>query len=127
MTYVVEVWPKGVMEEAEKEKALKQATEASFNEKSLELNVVKRWAITAERAQELAEQKAKDLQGKLNEVKVKLAKAVSLVSAYDKELVDLKETMKTCEQVYYNIGFKDVENSTGPMIFLARKFGFAKG
>ena len=30
------------MEEAEKEKALKQATEASFNEKSLELNVVKR-------------------------------------------------------------------------------------
>lgn len=127
MTYVVEVWPKGVMEEAEKEKALKQAAEASFNEKSLELNVVKRWAITAERAQELAEQKAKDLQGKLNEVKVKLAKAVSLVSAHDKELVDLKETMKTCEQVYYNIGFKDVENSTGPMIFLARKFGFAKG
>ena len=127
MTYVVEVWPKGVMEEAEKEKALKQATEASFNEKSLELNVVKRWAITAERAQELAEQKAKDLQGKLNEVEVKLAKAVSLVSAHDKELVDLKETMKTCEQVYYNIGFKDVENSTGPMIFLARKFGFAKG
>lgn len=127
MTYVVKVWPKGVMEEAEKEKALKQAAEASFNEKSLELNVVKRWAITAERAQELAEQKAKDLQGKLNEVKVKLAKAVSLISAHDKELVDLKETMKTCEQVYYNIGFKDVENSTGPMIFLARKFGFAKG
>ena len=30
------------MEEAEKEKALKQAAEASFNEKSLELNVVKR-------------------------------------------------------------------------------------
>lgn len=127
MTYVVEGWPKGVMEEVEKEKALKQTAEASFNEKSLELNVVKRWAITAERAQELAEQKAKDLQGKLNEVKVKLAKAVSLISAHDKELVDLKETMKTCEQVYYNIGFKDVENSTGPMIFLARKFGFAKG
>ena len=61
MTYVVEGWPKGVMEEVEKEKALKQAVEASFNEKSLELNVVKRWAITAERAQELAEQKAKDL------------------------------------------------------------------
>ena len=58
---------------------------------------------------------------------MKLAKAVSLVSAHDKELVNLKETMKTCEQVYYNMGFKDVENSTGPMIFLARKFGFAKG
>ena len=128
MTYVVEGWPKGVMEEVEKEKALKQAAaEASFNEKSLELNVVKRWAITAERAQELAELKAKDLQGKLNEVEVKLAKAMSLVSTHDKELVNLKETMKTCEQVYYNMGFKDVENSTGPMIFLARKFGFAKG
>ena len=42
MTYVVEGWPKGVMEEVEKEKTLKQAVEASFNEKSLELNVVKR-------------------------------------------------------------------------------------
>ena len=58
---------------------------------------------------------------------MKLAKAVSLVSAHDKELVNLKQTMKTCEQVYYNMGFKDVENSTGPMIFLAWKFGFAKG
>lgn len=78
-------------------------------------------------AQELAKKKAEDLQGKLGEAEVKLAQAASLVSAHDKELTDLKETLKTCEQVYYNIGFKDVENLVGPMNFQARKFGFTKG
>ena len=44
-----------------------------------------------------------DLQGKL-------AEAVSIVTAYDKELANLKETIKMCEQVFYNMGFKDTEN-----------------
>ena len=57
---------------------------------------------------------------------MKLAKAVSLVSTHDKELANLKETLKTCEQVYYNMGFKDAKNSVRPVIFLAQKFGFAK-
>ena len=44
-----------------------------MNETNLELNVVERRAIIAERAWELAEQKEKDLQGKLEEAEVKLA------------------------------------------------------
>nr|POE45891.1 hypothetical protein CFP56_40927 [Quercus suber] len=127
MTHVVKGRLKGVMEEADKEKALKQVAKASLNKKTLELNVVEQRAATTKRALELAEQKAKDLQGKLSEAEVKLAEAVSLVSARDKEFADLKETLKTCEQVYYNMGFKDAENSAGPMIFQARKFGFAEG
>ena len=59
----------------------------------------------------MAEQKAEDLQGKLGEIEAKLAEAMSLVSARDKELADLKKTMKTWKQVYYNKGFKDAENS----------------
>ena len=42
MTHVVEGRLKGVMEEADKEKVLKQVTKASLNEKTLELNVVER-------------------------------------------------------------------------------------
>ena len=42
MTHVVKGQLKGVMEEADKEKALKQVAEVSLNEKTLELNVVKR-------------------------------------------------------------------------------------
>lgn len=50
---------------------------------------------------------------------------MNLLSARDKKLAYLKETLKTYEQVYYNKGFKDVEKSAGPVIFQA--FGFSKG
>lgn len=43
-----------------------------------------------------AEGRRLGLQGKLGEAEVKLAEAASLVFTRDKELADLKETMKTC-------------------------------
>lgn len=49
-----------------------------------------------------------------------------MVSACDKELIDLKE-MKQSEETFYNMGFTDTENSCGPVIFEARKLGFAQG
>ena len=49
------------MKEVDKEKALKQVAKASMNEKTLKMNVVECRATTAERARELAEQKAEDL------------------------------------------------------------------
>ena len=118
---------KGMMKEADKEKALKQDAKASLNEKTLELNVVERRATTVERAQELTKQKAEDLQGKLGEAEVKLAKVLSIVFTRDKELGNLKETMKNWEQVFYNMGFKDAENLAGAVVFQARKFWFAEG
>ena len=54
MTYVVEGRLKGVMEQVDKEKALKQVAEARLNEKTLELNVVEQRATIAERVRELA-------------------------------------------------------------------------
>lgn len=49
-----------------------------------------------------------------------------MVSAHDKELTDLKE-MKQSEETFYNMGFTDTENSCGPVIFEARRLGFAQG
>lgn len=49
-----------------------------------------------------------------------------MVSARDKELADLKETMKQFEQVFY-MGFTDAENSCGLVIFKALKLGSAEG
>ena len=43
----------GMMEEADKEKALKQVVEANLKEKTLELNVVERRAATTEKVREL--------------------------------------------------------------------------
>ena len=49
LTHVVEGWLKGVMEEADKEKALKQVAEATLNEKVLKLATIDRRAIPVER------------------------------------------------------------------------------
>nr|POE62723.1 hypothetical protein CFP56_26483 [Quercus suber] len=57
MKHVVEGLLKGMMEVANKDKALKQVVEASLSEKTLELNVVEQQAITTEKAWELVEQK----------------------------------------------------------------------
>ena len=59
------------------------------------------------------------MQGKLDEAKVKLAKLSSIVFAHDKELAHLKETIKNCEQLFYNMGFKDAENSIWVVVFQA--------
>lgn len=58
---------------------------------------------------------------------IKLPEAASIVSARDKVLVNLKETMKTCEQVFYNMGFKDIENLVGAVVFQVQRFGFSEG
>ena len=105
------------MEKADKEKALNQVAEASLNEKTLEMNVVEQQTTTIEMAWELAEQKVEDLQCMLSKTKVELTEAASLVFARDKELADLKNTMKTWKQTYYNKGFRDAENLAGPVIF----------
>ena len=81
----------------------------------------------AERAWELVEQKVEALQGKLREVETKLTEATSIVSTHDKELADLKETMKMCEQVFYNMGFIDAENSSSAVVFQAWRLGFSEG
>lgn len=57
------------------------------------------------------------LAGKLGEAEVNLVEVFSNISTRDKELADLKETMKNREQVFYNMGFKDTENSAGAVIF----------
>ena len=115
------------MEKADKEKALNQVAEASLNEKTLEMNVVEQQTTTIEMAWELAEQKVEDLQCMLSKTEVELTEAASLVFARDKELADLKNTMKTWKQTYYNKGFRDAENLAGPVIFQAQKFGFMEG
>ena len=51
----------GVMEEADKEKALKQVAKASLKEKTLGLNMMEQRATTVEKALEFAEQKVEGI------------------------------------------------------------------
>ena len=62
----------GMMEEADKEKALKQVVEESLKEKTLELNAVEWWAATAKKVWELAKQKVKIFKASLARSKLSL-------------------------------------------------------
>ena len=127
MTHVMEGRLKGIMEEADKEKALKQVSEASLNEKNLGAERSKAAGNYCREGTGVGRAKGEGSSKETREAEVKLVEAASLVSTCDKELADLKETMKTCEQVFYNMGFKDAKNSAGVVILQDRKFGFAKG
>lgn len=39
--------------------------------------------------------------------------------AHDKELTDLKKTIKRCEQAFYNMGFTNAKNSCSKFVFKA--------
>lgn len=64
---------------------------------------------------------------KLSENELKLTKTTSALSARDKNFFELQSGEKARKQTYYNRGFKDAENSTGPVIFQAWKFRFMEG
>ena len=51
------------------------------------------------------------------EIELKLIEIASILSARDKEFIDYKGEEKARKQTYYNRGFRDVENSIGPVIF----------
>lgn len=67
------------------------------------------------------------LEGKLGDTKPKLAQAKSMVSTRDKELTDLNEAMKQSEEIFYNMGFIDAENSLGLVVFEAWRLGSNQG
>ena len=53
--------------------------------------------------------------------------AISVVSTRNKELADLKQTIKQVEQLFYDMSFNDAENSSGPVTFETRRMGFMQG
>ena len=55
---------------------------------------MKQQATTAKKAQDSAERRVKALEGMLEDSDSKLAQAISVVSAHEKELVKLKELLK---------------------------------
>lgn len=89
--------------------------------------MMKQRATTTEKALKLAEQKASELQGRLGETELKLAETTSILFTWDKEFADLKGGEKAQKQTCYNKGFRDAENSAGPVIFQAQKLDFMEG
>ena len=72
MTHILEGQHKGAMEEADKEKALKEVSESTFREQTAELAIAKRQSVEVERAHVATKKRVADLEGQLGEVEVKL-------------------------------------------------------
>ena len=125
MTHILEGWLEVAVEEANKEKALKQVSKSTIQKKVLELALMELKAAAVEKARDSAERKVGVLEGKLGDFDSKLAQVESVVLAFDKGLSDLKEMMKQSEQTFYNMGFIDAENSCSLVILEARRRGFA--
>ena len=124
---MVKGWLKDALEEADKEKDLKQVAKVSLKEKASGLKAMEHRATTTEKVLEQAEQKANEALNKLGEAELKLAETASILSTLDKEFVDYKGGEKARKQTYYNKGFKHAMDSVGPVIFQAQKFGFMEG
>lgn len=69
------------MEEAKRDKALKQVVEFSFWEKAQEVSRMEKKAITVEKSRDIANYKVSVLGGKLEESDTKLAQALIVISA----------------------------------------------
>ena len=83
----------------------------------MELAQMEQKAVVAKKAQDFAKRKIGVPEGKIEDSDSKLAVAISVVSTRDKELADLKQTMKQVEQLFYDMSFNDAENSSGPITF----------
>ena len=116
-----------MVEDAEREKALKDVAEATFKEKTKATVTTEKKVATSEKARMAAEKRSSELEAKLGETELKLVEATSLNTAQAEELADLKAALEACESKWYNEGFVDAENSAEPVINEARKLAFEEG
>jgi len=73
MTHILESWLKGVVEEADKERTLKEVSKSTFWEKDADLAASERSFVEIERARAAIKKRVADLVGKLGDVEEKLA------------------------------------------------------
>ena len=112
---------KELVEEAEREKALKDVANAMAWDKGKAVEVVEK------KARLLAKRKLVDMEAKLVEIELKLAQTEILNLAHVDEVADLKAVLEACEDKWYNEGFADAENSVEPIVHQARVQGFEEG
>ena len=78
MTHILEGWLEVAVEEANKEKALKQVSKSTIQKKVLELALMELKAAAVEKARDSAERKVGVLEGKLGDFDSKLAQVKSV-------------------------------------------------
>ena len=114
-------------EEAERERALKDVTDATARDKGKAAEGAKKKAQSSKKARLLAEKRSTELETKLWETELKLAQAESLNLAHVEEVAELKAALEACENKWYNEGFANAKNSVEPVVHQARVQAFEEG
>lgn len=90
-------WLKELTEDANRERALKDTSVATANDKSEAIVAVERKAKDSKKARALVEKRLTELDVKLSGIELKLAEAESLNLAQANEIADLKAALEVCE------------------------------
>lgn len=127
MTYILEGQLKGVVEEADKERALKEVSKSTLREQVADLAATKRRSMEAERACAATDKRVVELEGKLGDAKVKLAQAESIILARHKNITDLKVFVVQSKDKFHNMGFANTKNFSEPIMLESRHYEFGEG
>ena len=119
LTYVLDKRLKELSKDVKREKALKEVATTTAKEKVKAAKAAKKKVAASKKARVLAEKKSIELEMKLGETELKLAKAKSLNLAQADELADLNATLEACENKWYNEGFADAENFADQVVHQA--------
>lgn len=127
LTHVLDRRLKELFEDAEQEKALKEVVEVTTKDKAMAAEIAEKKVATFKKAKVLAEERFLELEVKVGETELKLAKAESFNITQAEELADLKVALEARENKWYNESFADAKNSKEPVVREAWKLWFEEG
>nr|XP_023904602.1 uncharacterized protein LOC112016306 [Quercus suber] len=116
MTHVLDKRLKELVEDADREKALKDIANATAKEKSRPAEAAEKKAQSSEKAQQLAKEKVAEVEGRLEDTELKLAEVASLNLAQADQIAALKSTFEACESKWYDEGFANAEKFAEPVV-----------
>ena len=127
MTHILGERLKELTEDADREKALKDITNAIIKEKGKEVEVAEKKAQAAEKTWQLAERKLAEAEDRLGGVELKLVEAANLNLAQADQIAYLKLALKADKSKCYDEGFMDAEKSIEPVVHQVHFHGFGEG
>ena len=127
LTHILNGRVKELVEDAERERALKDAMKVASKERVKITTTAEKKAVTSEKAKALAEKRLVNLEAKVGETELKLAEAKIMNTVQAEELANLRAALEGCGSKWYNEGLADAENSVEPIINEARKMAFKEG
>ena len=117
MTHVFNERLKELAKDANREKELKDVTNATAKEKLKAINTAQKRTQSSKKAYLLAKEKVAEVEGRLEGIKLKLAEAANLNLAQANQIADLRSALEANENKWYDDDFTNAEKSAEPVVY----------